>query len=170
MIPGQTETPCATPHLSFAPDGTARLITALPDLHMLSRLERLGEWRAGADWTATFHLRREQVQREASLHGPQALLDLLRCAHQGPLPSEIERSLDHWTRFYGHVRVGDTVIMLKVEHLEVKRNILADPELRGLIVFFDTSGPWIGVSAARLPQFRQLLAERGLSITDSPEG
>ncbi len=151
-----------TPHIEFYSPHAARVITALPNLHVLDRLRLFGQLRSERDGALVFELDRARVQAVALREGAPAIA-FLRAVHRGPLPVEVERLLDHWTHFYGSARVTDLVV-IAIEHPAVRAHILADPELKPLVQPIGGAQPLIGVPAAHLEKVLHLLAERGVQV------
>jgi hypothetical protein len=146
-------------------EGEIRPFHPGPDLVLSSRIADLAEAVDGR-----FAITRESLARGS--HGDSTVsgfLDRLSSIHRGPIPRSLVTRIKAWGRYYGGATLRRP-LLLEVKDSTTAQELLADPELKGLLASFDpdSTGRLLMVQAAvDLKALQLLLLERGIEV-DQP--
>jgi hypothetical protein len=92
------------------------------------------------------------------------ILQTLATVSTGPLPDRLVEAIKGWARYYGEVRIEETVL-LRVQDETVLSELRNDPELRPLLRTFAPRGAVAIVRKGELEKLRRALRERGIHVT-----
>lgn len=94
------------------------------------------------------------------------ILDQLRSVHRGQVPSGLVQRIKAWGKYYGDARMG-SLILVEFRDDKARTELLADPELAGLLTRFDAGPRALAVvDAANIERVKQVLSDRGVSVQE----
>jgi len=93
------------------------------------------------------------------------LLAVLAELHHGPISPVLESKIRTWANFFGTASVR-TVTLVELSHFDVLANLASDPQVgKFLLPIEGASSPLAVVDSAYTEQVRDLLSERGISVS-----
>jgi hypothetical protein len=152
------------PALTIGDDGQMRFVTPLPSIYLFERIAPF----TAKDEQGRIFLTQSAVQDaiEQGL-GVLEILNRLQHVHLGPLPRWVEIKVRAWGHYYGNAAM-ETVTLVQIQDEETLNELLAEPELRGLLSTFKPSRrkalAW--VPADKIDSLREILADRGMNLKE----
>jgi hypothetical protein len=154
------------PALRIDDTGQVRFTIPLPSIYVYQQLSAF----TGQDEKGRFFLTQSAVE-EALAAGMtvQDVLERLRALHLGPLPRWVEIKVRAWGQYYGEAAV-QTITLVQIKDRKVLHELLAEPELEGLLLPFAPNGSKaLAVLAGDLDALRRALAERNIDVKEQLE-
>jgi hypothetical protein len=158
LRPQPTITPARC--IEIAPDGQLRFTIPLPSLYVLEQIAPF----TGQDEQDRYFLTQSAV-KEAVESGMSVteILGRLRALHHGPLPRWVEIKVRAWGHYYGDAAV-QAVTLVRFRDRETLEELLAEPELQGLLRPFQAARGLALVTVGDPSLLYEVLAERGISL------
>jgi hypothetical protein len=94
------------------------------------------------------------------------ILERLRALHLGPLPRWVEIKVRAWGRYYGRAAVQQ-VTLVQLQDAKTLHELLAEPEMEGLLLPFDpNSDKALALLAGDPEALRRVFAERNIDVKE----
>jgi hypothetical protein len=154
------------PSLTIDDAGRVHFTTALPSIYLYEQITPL----TGQDERGHYYVTQSSVQ-EAIAGGLSVddILGRLRALHLGPLPRWVEIKVRAWGHYYGDVAV-QTVTLVQFQDEKTLQEILAEPELKGVLeAFRPDEDKALALVAGDPAALQQILAERNISVKERLE-
>ena len=164
--PARTRSPedANHPSLTIDEDGQMHFVAALPSIYLFEQIAPF----TGKDEQGRTFLTQSAVQGaiEQGL-GIQEILGRLQQVHLGPLPRWVEIKIRAWGHYYGNAAM-ETVTLVQIQDEKILVELLAEPELQGLLSAFKPSKSKVlaWVSMENIDSLREILAERGMRLKE----
>jgi hypothetical protein len=152
------------PALTLDDDGRMHFVAPLPSIYLFERIAPF----TSKDEQGRIFLTQSAVQGaiEQGL-SVQEILTRLQQVHLGPLPRRVEIEVRAWGHYYGDAAM-ETVTLVQIQDEKTLNELLAEPELEGLLSAFQPSKSKVlaWVPAEHMESLREVLAKRGMRIKE----
>jgi hypothetical protein len=146
--------------------GRLHFTIALPSIYLYEQITPF----TGRDERSRYYLTQSAVQE--AIAGGLAVGDILgrlRALHLGPLPRWVEIKVRAWGHYYGDAAV-QTVTLVQFKDAKTLQEILAEPELKGVLnAFTPDEDKALAIMAGDMETLQRVFAERNIETKEQLE-